>query len=181
MAVSRVFLCCLVAASALQKKDDLPLLPDEQAKPVSSKLLQFTSKILTEYVNAEQIFGNTMDDYQSVMPLTQNLESVAMDGELQGTKAVKMALGAYDELIERYPDAAERIQKTLATDKRNLPKFQEIQKQIEALPSEQKGSSFLEATSLFDDKTPRCESKVRGKQVSLPLADLPCKLWNLIA
>eukprot|EP00746_Dinoflagellata_sp_MGD_P001802 gnl/MRDRNA2_/MRDRNA2_103426_c0_seq1.p1 gnl/MRDRNA2_/MRDRNA2_103426_c0~~gnl/MRDRNA2_/MRDRNA2_103426_c0_seq1.p1 ORF type:complete len:200 (+),score=50.67 gnl/MRDRNA2_/MRDRNA2_103426_c0_seq1:69-602(+) len=177
MAVSRVFLCFLAVASALTRHaEELPMLPDEQAKPVSSKLLQFTAKVLSNYAN-----GVTIDDYQAVLPLAQQLESVAMDGELQGTQPVKMALGGYDEFIERYPDAAQKIQKTLAKDTKLLARFKEIEKQMESLPSEAKGSSFLEATSLFDEETPRCESTIQGKQVTIPLAELPCKLWNLFA
>merc|ERR1719310_1439185 len=164
MAMSRVFLCCIVATAALTKKaDDLPLLPEEQAKGASSKLVQFASRILTKYVDSPQIFGQTLDDYQTILPFTQSLDGVAMDGEMKGTQAVKIALGGYDEVIERYPDAAERIKAQLAKDEKGLAKFQEIQKKIEALPTEVKGSSFLEATSLFDEQTPRCESKIQGK------------------
>merc|ERR1719316_1145309 len=40
-------------------------------------------------------------------------------------------------------------------------------------------ANSAQATSLFHDETPRCTSEIRGKKVTLPLAELPCMLWSL--
>merc|ERR1719240_928784 len=92
------------------------------------------------------------------------------------TDSAQKAVSSLAEIQQKY---GANFQAFIAKRPELGQRISELEAAVAKLPHDAKNGGFL-ATSVFDEYTPRCDSKVGEKDVILPFTKLACNSWNLL-